>query len=56
VYGLAIAEIRQFPEHIEAVTLADVERAIQELIHPQNIAIVTAGPAVSSPSVDALSG
>jgi zinc protease len=49
VYGLAIAEIRQFPEHIEAVTLADVERAIQELIHPQNIAVVTAGPAVSNP-------
>jgi zinc protease len=49
VYGLAIAEIRQFPEHIEAVTLADVEDAIQGLIHPQNIAVVTAGPTVSSP-------
>lgn len=44
VYGLSAEEIRQFPEQIEAVTLEQVQRAIEQLIHPENLVIVTAGP------------
>ena len=48
VFGLGTEEIRQFPRQIEAVTLAQVEQAIQTLIHPNNLVVVTAGPKVSS--------
>ncbi|AFY32623.1 pitrilysin family protein [Calothrix sp. PCC 7507] len=44
VYGLAQAEIQEFPRHIEAVTPEQVQQAIQELIKPENLVIVTAGP------------
>jgi zinc protease len=43
-YGLSLEEIRQFPDRIEAVTLEQVQQAIEELIHPNNLVIVTAGP------------
>jgi zinc protease len=43
-YGLSLDEIRQFPQQIEAVTMAQVQQAIQELIHPDKLVIVTAGP------------
>jgi zinc protease len=43
-YGLSRDEIRQFPQQIEAVTMAQVQQAIQELIHPDKLVIVTAGP------------
>ncbi len=49
IYGLSPAEIREFPKHIEAVTMADVQKAIQELIHPEKLVIVTAGPGDSVP-------
>ncbi|HEY9621187.1 MAG TPA: pitrilysin family protein [Crinalium sp.] len=44
VYGLSQEEIRQFPERIEAVTLDQVQQVIRDLIHPDNLVIVTAGP------------
>ena len=44
VYGLALDEIRQFPQHIEALTLVEVQAAIQSLIQPENLVIVSAGP------------
>ena len=44
VYGLDPEEIRSFPQKVEAVSLAQVQQAIQELIHPENLVIVTAGP------------
>ncbi len=44
VYGLSQAELREFPQRIENVTLADVQQAIQELIQPEKLVIVTAGP------------
>ncbi len=43
VYGLSPAEIREFPTQIQAVTQAQVKQAIQELIHPDKVVIVTAG-------------
>jgi zinc protease len=47
IYGLDVAEIRQFPDRIEAVTLAEVQQAIEDLIHPDRLTIVTAGPEVT---------
>jgi zinc protease len=44
VYGLSPAEIRDFPKQIQAVTMAQVQQAIQDLIKPENLVIVTAGP------------
>jgi zinc protease len=44
VYGLSLEEIRQFPQQIEAVTTAQVQQVIQELIRPENLIIVTVGP------------
>ena len=44
VYGLSPEEIRQFPQQIEAVTTAQVQQVIQELIRPENLIIVTVGP------------
>ncbi len=44
VYGLSQAEIREFPKRIEAVTPVQVQQTIQELIHPDKLVIVTAGP------------
>lgn len=43
VYGLNLSEIRQFPDRIAAVTLDQVQEAIQELIHPQNLRVITVG-------------
>ena len=48
VYGLSQDELRQFPDRIEAVTLEQVQQAIRELIHPDNLVIVTAGPGESA--------
>jgi zinc protease len=44
VYGLSQKEIREFPQRIEAVSMAQVQQAIQELIKPENVVIITAGP------------
>lgn len=43
IYGLSLEEIRQFPDRIEAVTMPQVQQAIADLIHPDNLLIVTAG-------------
>ncbi|MBF2026939.1 MAG: insulinase family protein [Oscillatoriales cyanobacterium C42_A2020_001] len=48
VYGLGEREIRQYISKIEAVTPAQVSQAIQELLHPANLVIVTAGPSPST--------
>lgn len=45
VYKLGEAEIRQFPGQVEAVTQAQVQQAARELLHPDQLVIVTAGPA-----------
>ncbi len=47
VYGLNPAEIRQFPKQIDAVTQAQVNEATQDLLHPDRLVVVTAGPAMA---------
>jgi zinc protease len=44
VLGLSTSEIREFPQRIQAVTMTQVQKAIEELIKPENLVIVTAGP------------
>ena len=44
VYGLNPAEVRQFPKQIDAVTQAQVNEATQDLLHPDRLVVVTAGP------------
>jgi zinc protease len=43
VYGLNPAELRQYPNQIKGVTQAQVSETIQELLHPDQIVVVTAG-------------
>lgn len=43
VCGLSEDELREFPQRIEAVSMTQVKQVIQELIHPDNLVIVTAG-------------
>lgn len=49
VFGLSPAEIREFPQRIQAITMTQVQQAIQELIKPENLVIVTAGPGDTTP-------
>ncbi|MBD2499511.1 M16 family metallopeptidase [Anabaena azotica] len=49
VYGLSASEIREFPQRIQAVTMADVQQAIKDLIKPENLVVVTAGPGNTTP-------
>lgn len=44
VYGLNVSELRQYPKQIEGVSQAQVDQAAQELLHPDKIVVVTAGP------------
>ena len=44
VYALSKEELRSFTEKIQAVTLAQVNIAARELLHPDKIVVVTAGP------------
>jgi zinc protease len=44
VFGLEREELRTFPQKLQAVTLEKVNVAAKELLRPDNLAIVTAGP------------
>jgi zinc protease len=44
VYGLNTNELRQYNAKLAAVTPAQVNRVIQDLLHPDQMVIVTAGP------------
>jgi zinc protease len=46
VYGLDETELIYFSQKIQNVTLAQVNQAARELLHPDKIVVVTAGPAV----------
>ncbi|MBD2355515.1 insulinase family protein [Tolypothrix sp. FACHB-123] len=46
VHGLDKVELRSFSEKIQQVTLAQVNQAARELVHPDKIVVATAGPAV----------
>jgi zinc protease len=49
VLGLSRSEIRDFPQRIQAVTMAQMQQAIEDLIKPENLVIVTAGPGETVP-------
>ncbi|MEA5506452.1 pitrilysin family protein [Halotia wernerae UHCC 0503] len=49
IFGLSRTEIREFPQRIQAVTMAQVQQAIKELIQPDNLVIVTAGSENTTP-------
>jgi zinc protease len=44
VDGFSVAEIRDFPSKIDAVTSSQIHQAIQDLIQPDHLLVVTAGP------------
>ncbi|MCU0552034.1 MAG: insulinase family protein [Leptolyngbya sp. Prado105] len=44
MYGLNPVELRQYPNQIEAVNQAQVNQAAKELLKPEQLIIVTAGP------------
>lgn len=44
VLGLPIEEIRHLPQRIGAVTMAEINQAIEACIHPDRMVIVSAGP------------
>ncbi len=46
VYGLNKEELHSFTDKIQAVSLNQVNQAARELLHPNKIIVVTAGPAV----------
>ena len=46
VLGLGTEEIRNYTEKIQAVTTAKVNQAARELLHPDKIIVVTAGPPI----------
>ncbi|MBD2387745.1 M16 family metallopeptidase [Cylindrospermum sp. FACHB-282] len=48
VYGLSKMELHSFTQKIHQVTLAQVNQAARELLHPDKIVVVTAGPSASS--------
>ncbi len=48
LYGLGADELRNFVNQIEAVTVEQVNQAAKELLHPDNLVVVTAGPSVSA--------
>lgn len=48
VYGLDISELHNFPQRIQAVTTEQVNQVAKELLRPDNLIIVTAGPSLSA--------
>lgn len=48
VLGLAPEEIQTFSQKIQAITLDQVNQTAQELLHPDRLVVVTAGPAVAA--------
>ncbi|MDZ7995683.1 MAG: pitrilysin family protein [Nostoc sp. EfeVER01] len=46
VYGLDKVELHSFTDKIQKVTLAEVNQVARELLHPDQIVVVTAGPSV----------
>lgn len=46
VYGLAKSEIREFVKKVESVNVEQVNQAAKELLHPDKLVVVTAGPGI----------
>ncbi|PSB27862.1 M16 family metallopeptidase [Stenomitos frigidus] len=50
VYGLGTNEIREYTDKLNAVTLAQVNQAIQSLLYADRVVVVTAGPGKAAAS------
>lgn len=48
VYGLTQEELRQFPSKIQALTPEQVNQVTKDLLHPNNLVVVTAGPPLAA--------
>jgi zinc protease len=48
VYGLELSDIHRFPQQIQAVTTEEVNKIAKELLRPDNLIIVTAGPSLAA--------
>lgn len=48
VHGLSPEELREFPAKLQALNVEQINQAAQTLLHPDNLVVVTAGPAVSA--------
>jgi zinc protease len=46
IYGLDPSELHSYNQKIEQVTLAEVNQAARELLHPEQMVVVTVGPSV----------
>ncbi|WP_427161001.1 M16 family metallopeptidase [Aliinostoc sp. HNIBRCY26] len=46
VYGLDKTELHTYTQKIQQVTLTEVNQAARELLHPDNLVVVTAGPPI----------
>lgn len=46
VYGLDTTELQTYTQKIQQVSLSEVNQAARELLHPDNLVVVTAGPAM----------
>jgi zinc protease len=51
IYGFSPKELREFPQRIRAVDMKQIQQVIQELIRPESLVIVTAGPGDIAPKV-----
>ncbi|MCC5638661.1 insulinase family protein [Nostoc sp. CHAB 5844] len=54
VLGLSLAEIREFPRRIQAVNMEQIQQVIKDLIQPENVVIVTAGPGETASNTNSL--
>ncbi|MBD2439554.1 pitrilysin family protein [Nostoc sp. FACHB-110] len=52
VLGLSPTEIREFPRRIQAVTMTQIQQVIKDLIQPEKVVIVTAGPGDTASSTN----
>ena len=48
IYGLDPSELHSYNQKIEQVTLAEVNQAARELLHPEQMVVVTVGPDVAT--------
>ncbi|AKG24657.1 peptidase M16 [Calothrix sp. 336/3] len=51
IYGLKNEELRHFTQKIKAVNLKQVNQAARELLHPDKIIVVTAGPQIIAETI-----
>lgn len=48
IYGLDTSELHSYNQKIAQVTLAEVNQAARELLHPEQLVVVTVGPSITA--------